>query len=86
MRYEDLLDHGDREVRRLYDFVGLAHDDAQIAAVVAATSFANMQRPGNDHHIRAGGTGGWRSHFSAADEELVVREAADMLTELGYAV
>jgi hypothetical protein len=84
VRYEDLWDNPVREVRRLYEFVGIPFDEQRIPEVVEATSLSRSRRPGNRHHVREGGVGGWRREFSDADRELFDRLAGDLLTAHGY--
>ena len=84
VRYEDLWENPAREISRLYEFIGLPFREELISGVVEATSMSRARRPGNRHHVRKGGVGGWQREFSEADRRLFDRRAGDLLTAHGY--
>ena len=78
MNYEDLLDHGQREVRRLTAFLDLSPSDADITEILRRSSFQEMKARGQDFYFRdaiiykesepsvfrKGVKGDWRCYFS----------------------
>ena len=84
VRYEDLWENPAREISRLYEFIGVPFREELISGVVEATSLSRARRPGNRHHVRTGGVGGWQREFSDADRQLFDRRAGDLLTAHGY--
>ena len=84
VRYEDLWENPAREISRLYEFIGVPFRQELISGVVEATSLSRARRPGNRHHVRKGGVGGWKREFSDADRRLFDRRAGDLLTAHGY--
>lgn len=84
VRYEDLSADPKRTIGNLYEFAGLPADADLLSRVVEATSFANVQRPGAEHHVRRGEVGGWREQFSDEDLKEFERLAGDVFAEAGY--
>ena len=84
VRYEDLWENPAREISRLYEFIGVPFREELITGVVEATALSRARRPGNRHHVRTGGVGGWKREFSDADRRLFDRRAGDLLIAHGY--
>jgi hypothetical protein len=100
VRYEDMLADTACELRRMVNFWSQrSFNDAQINAAVEASRFEQMKRLEQTNgrpfmnelaarqarpFMRKGGTGDWREHFTAADAQLVRREAGGLMQRLGY--
>lgn len=69
VRYEDLIGQPQLELERIFEFLGIAGDPAEILRRV----------PVHDQSI-----GAWRKRFSAEDCTTFARAAGDLLIELGY--
>lgn len=74
----------------LYRFLGVADDDAVVAACVARASFAAMSggraagEAKNGSFFRSGVAGGWRSTFSPEMSELMLRDLGWMYPCFGW--
>jgi hypothetical protein len=84
VRYEDLMSDPTLEIRRMYEFVGLAADDAFIDQVAEETAFASAKRMGAGHHLRKGEVGEWRREFTPEDVEAFAEAAGELLVAHGY--
>jgi hypothetical protein len=85
VRYEDLRENTEEEIRRLYRFVGLWADHEFVSQVGEQTGFANAKRASTvGHHVRKGEVGAWRNEFTESDTREFERLAGDLLTALGY--
>ena len=66
VRYEDLVESPEREIRRVASFLGLEPSDTIIERCVSNSSFANMKaQSGNFRFFRSGTVGDHKNHFSA---------------------
>jgi hypothetical protein len=72
VRYEDLVSDPAAVGHRVLEFVGVAGSEEM---AVGLDAFGE---------VRTGSAGRWRSGLSAADLELVEREAGGLLYRLGY--
>ncbi len=87
VRYEDLLDDGPTQLRRILRFVGCDESDAAIARVVDEHRFENQTgstEERRDSLVRKGRSGDWRNYF---DRELLRAFGPDfiaLLIGLGY--
>ena len=76
LSFEEMVHFPAREVGRVAAFLGLPHDAELIQRVVAGSAFDSMKsaastaeqgsgRVNTSAHLRKGGVGDWRNHFSA---------------------
>ncbi len=90
VRYEDLLEHPEREVERLLGFLGAASDEKTAKKCVKAASFEKLskgRKPGEEDSTsfyRKGISGDWRNVFTEKDKQVFKAAAGDLLIELGY--
>jgi hypothetical protein len=81
IRYEDLLERPRESARDLYEWLGLALDEATLdRALDEAKTSANLDP--SDRRIQ---TAKWRSALSVAELQELERVAGPLLAELGYA-
>jgi hypothetical protein len=97
VRYEDLQADALGQLRRTAEFLGVAANDEQLAAALAAGSKDAMQgrekaTTGIAHReagatipvVRKGVVGDWQNHFSPADLERFDQRAGYAMQRLGY--
>lgn len=90
VRYEDLLEHPDREASRLFEFIGAGSDAATVNACVKAASFESLSggRARGDEDAssfyRKGIAGDWRDKLSPEQVAEFERTAGDLLDRFGY--
>jgi Sulfotransferase family len=87
VRYEDLRRHPERELGRMFEMLGLAVSEADVAEIVARHSFDRVpeSKRGTGQFVRFGESGRWRTVLSAEEQAAVVAIIGDKLAELGYA-
>jgi hypothetical protein len=85
VRYEDLHGEPFHAYRRLFDFVGVPHDEPLLRTIFAKTDFTRNHKGGENEFRRQGKIGDWRTRFSPSDTVQFKREAGDLLIDLGYA-
>jgi hypothetical protein len=90
IRYEDLAAAPEMILARLFEFLGVEHDEKVVAQSLSDASFAKFsggRNPGEENRLsffRKGVAGDWRNHFSE-DALQAFREAAGpWLERLGY--
>src|SRR5215217_9038512 len=90
VRYEDLLERPEEEMRRLLGFLGVEATDATVTWCVEAASFEKLTR-GRDRgeedpssFFRKGVAGDWKTVFIERDRQAFKEEAGDLLIKLGY--
>ena len=90
VRYEDLLERPEEEVRRLLEFLGAEASEKIVKMCVNAASFEKLSkgRPRGQEDptsfFRKGIAGDWRNVFTEQDKVLFKKEAGDLLIRLGY--
>ena len=90
VRYEDLLENTEKEVRRLLEFLGAESNDKVVQRCVQKASFERLskgrQRGEEDStsFFRKGIAGDWKNVFTERDKQIFKEEAGDLLIELGY--
>jgi len=91
VRYEDLLEGCEGEVRRLLRFLGVSEADNDVAACLANGRFgkhAGGRRRGADggegHLYRKGVAGDWRNHIPAPLAERCCEQVAPLMRSCGY--
>jgi len=91
IRYEALHADPAREMSHVFEFLGLARDEATLAQCIEAASFGSLsggrERGQEDRasQFRKGIVGDWRNHFDQAATDAFEAEAGDLLRQLGYA-
>lgn len=89
VRYEDLLERPEEEVRRLLEYLGAEAGDETVRHCVESTSFERVtsRRRGEEESsafLRKGVAGDWREVFTERDKEIFKEVAGDFLIRLGY--
>ncbi|MBA3389008.1 MAG: sulfotransferase domain-containing protein [Rubrobacter sp.] len=89
VRYEDLLERPEEEMRRLFRLIGARDDGGVVRRCVEKRSFESItRRPAGDEDsasfFRKGVAGDWRSVFTERDRRIYGEIAGDLLAELGY--
>jgi hypothetical protein len=90
VRYEDLLERPEEEVRRLLRFLGADAGEETVRRCVESASFERWskgrQRGQEDSSafLRKGVAGDWRSVFTEEDRRVFKEAAGEALVELGY--
>jgi hypothetical protein len=86
LRYEDLLDHTDKHVRAIYEWLGLTTDD--VGRVVQRRSFDALPPEARGPGLvnRAASPGLWRQNLNADEQAIVNRVMRDQLLRAGYSV
>jgi hypothetical protein len=90
VRYEDLLERPEDEVRRLLEFLRAEASEKTVKMCVNAASFKRLSKGrtrGQEDptsFFRKGIAGDWRNVFTEQDKILFKKEAGDLLIRLGY--
>ena len=90
VRYEDLLEKPEREVRRLLAFLGVDSGGEAARRCVDAASFERLskgRKRGEENpssFFRKGLAGDWENVFTRREREIFDREAGELLARLGY--
>jgi hypothetical protein len=89
VKYEDLLENPEDEVKRLLEFLGADADEQTVRQCVSATSFEKLaggRRRGQEatSFFRKGIAGDWKNVFTEQDKRDFKAVAGDLLIELGY--
>jgi Sulfotransferase domain len=90
VRYEDLLERPNEEVRRLLGFRGVGTDETLVERCVGSASFEKLSK-GRERgqedpssFYRKGIAGDWKNHFTEEDRRAFKEEAGELLIRLGY--
>lgn len=90
VRYEDLLQNSEREIRRLLTFLGAEAGEKTAKRCVNAASFQKLSR-GRERgeedaasFFRKGVAGDWKHVFTEEDKAVFKRKAGKLLIKLGY--
>jgi Sulfotransferase family len=90
VRYEDLLDRPEKEVRRLLAFLGVDADEKSVTRCIDDASFERLSKGrmrGEEDptsFFRKGVAGDWKHAFTEKEREIFDREAGELLARLGY--
>lgn len=89
VRYEDLISHPEREMTRLFDFLGARSDEKTVRECVAAASFEKLsegRKPGEEaaSFFRKGIAGDWKNVFTEENKRDFKAGAGQLLVTLGY--
>ena len=92
VRYEDLLDDTENELRKILRSLSIDASDEDIKKCVVNQSFAkkkatflNSQDDRNATFLRSGKSGDWRNYLSPTLGGAVEKKHASMMAEMGYA-
>jgi hypothetical protein len=90
VRYEDLLERPEEEVRRLLEFLEVEAGKETVKRCVSSASFERLSK-GRERgqedatsFFRKGVAGDWRNAFIERDKQVFKEEAGDLLIRLGY--
>ncbi len=89
VRYEEMLEAPEAELRRVLDLLGADSSERVAAACIEASSFERRsgREPGEEDPSsfrRKGVAGDWRTSFTAEDRDTFKRVAGKLLIELDY--
>jgi len=90
VRYEDLLQKPEAEIRRLLAFLEVDADEESVTRCIDAASFVRLskgRKRGEEDpssFFRKGVAGDWKHVFTQREREIFDREAGELLTRLGY--
>lgn len=89
VRYEDLLERPEEELRRLLGFLGADADEQTVGRCVGAASFERLsegRKRGQEaaSFYRKGISGDWKNVFTGEDRRVFKEEAGELLMRLGY--
>lgn len=90
IRYEDLLERPEEEVRRLLEFLKADIGEETVRHCVETASFEKRTkgrergREDSTAFLRKGVAGDWKNIFTDEDKRVFKEEAGDLLIELGY--
>jgi len=90
VRYENMIDDQESELKLVVEFLGGSVSQSNIEHCIEASSFEQMSgsRSRGDaaptHHIRKGIVGDWKNYFVQRDGELFDHFAGKELLEYGY--
>jgi hypothetical protein len=86
VRYEEMRAQTAPQLRRVFDWLGLAIADAELEALVEGQSFERLpaEHRGPDKVSRAAQPGLWRENLSAEEHAVLDRVMGSKLRELGY--
>ncbi len=89
VKYEDLLENPEDEVKRLLEFLGADADEQTVRQCVSATSFEKLaggRKRGQEatSFFRKGIAGDWKNVFTEQDKRDFKTVAGDLLIEIGY--
>lgn len=89
VRYEDLLEHPEKELSRLFRFLGASDDKVIVRRCIERNRFdKRAQRAAGQEDsssfLRKGVAGDWKSVFTERDRQVFKEFAGDLLVELGY--
>ncbi len=89
VRYEDLLEQPEEEVKRLLEFLGADANERAVRRCVSAASFERLaggRKRGQEaaSFFRKGIAGDWKNVFTEQEKQDFKAVAGDLLIELGY--
>jgi Sulfotransferase family len=93
VRYEELLSNGVRELREIFDFIGVPIDAETVTTIFTEHQFEKMKQVGAgvrgfslpEGFFRKGQAGEWRNALSPSQRYIFHDTAGDLLCALGYA-
>jgi sulfotransferase family protein len=86
VKYEDLRLDPFAQVKKIYEFLGIALSDKEIIEVIERTKFENVSEDerGEDKIKRKASPGSWKETFSADEVQLMNRIMSPILLKFGY--
>lgn len=90
LRYEDLVADEPSALRSTFEFLGVAADQATLAACGAAGRFETLSegrsrgQPDNTSFFRRGEVGAWRSELDGRIDGFLTGEVIEVMTLMGY--
>ena len=90
VRYEDLLERPEEELRRLLEFLGAGANEEIVRRCVNSASFEKLSRGRKrgqedpSSFFRKGVAGDWKNVFTEEDKRIFKKEAGELLIKLGY--
>jgi hypothetical protein len=90
VRYEDLLERPNEEVRRLASFLGADTGEKAVQQAIDSASFERLSKgrergqEDTSSFYRKGVAGDWNNYFTERDKEIYKEEAGKLLIRLGY--
>ncbi len=97
IRYEDMLEDGPTQIRKLCDFAGISATDEEILQALKLASFDRMRKIEEERGlgyvdeknrnymvVREGKKGNWKTHFDERTKELFKKKHQYVLEKLGY--
>jgi hypothetical protein len=84
IRYEDLIHHRREELGRIVDHFLARVDTLPASRDQLIQAVESNINPGRSPTFRKGGTGDWKTHFSAEHKKLFKEQTGDLLIKLGY--
>jgi len=85
LRFEDLIEQQDQTVGRMLEYMQARGVALAIEREAAIRLLLRAMAPDHSPTFRAGRTGDWRGHFTAANQQTFDEVAGDLLERLGYA-
>lgn len=87
--YENLLEHPEEEMTRLFRFLGAVDDERMVHECVESNRFEKVARrqAGSEDSasfLRKGVAGDWRNVFTERDKSIYKEFAGDLLSDLNY--
>jgi hypothetical protein len=86
VRYEEMRANATLQLRRIFDWLGLAISETELEMLVEAQAFERLpaEHRGPDKIFRAAKPGLWRENLSADEHAVLDRVMGAKLRELGY--
>jgi hypothetical protein len=90
VRYEDLLENPEEEIKRILRFLGAEADEESTRQCIEAGSFERWTKgrergqEDSSSFFRKGVAGDWQNVFTEKDKEIFKEMAGDLLIKLGY--
>jgi hypothetical protein len=81
VRYEDLRERPEAEMKRILEWLGVTAD---VTAVVEQHAFDQTTVRGPNEFVRAASPGGWRENLNAAEQEAIAAIMQPTLERFGY--
>jgi Sulfotransferase family len=85
VRYEEMHAKPKETARQLFDFCGIATDDALLDEILEQTHFSKLPKTGEHSFRRKGQAGGWRQEWGRWERLLFSAAAGEVLEQMGYA-
>ena len=86
VRYEDLLNETQKELQRIYDFIGIKISENELKNIIKKYSFKNIpsELKGKGRHRRIASPGKWKENFSEEEKVMMEKIMGKALKNVGY--